>query len=138
MKCLVIKNGKMNEMETKVVRLLCRDFKGLINRQELIDKSGMLSLRSIFLARDAKLLHKLCTKLFPDPLVERLMSQCHILSRRENRLYFYDYSHKKIGRSSFTNRSKYIAELIPFEWIHLNEQLFNTKIKNSLPQFMKL
>ena len=36
-----------------------------------------------------------------------------------------DYSHKKIGRSSFTNKSKYIAELIPFEWIHLNEQLFN-------------
>ena len=76
--------------------------------------------------------------LIPDPIVERLMSQCHILARREKRFYFYDYSYKKIGRSSFINRSKYIVELIPFEWIHLNEHLFGIKIKNLVSNFLKL
>ena len=122
----------------KVIRLLCRDFKGKIGRQELIEKSGIPSIRSVFIVRDMKLLHKFCTNLIPDPIVERLMSQCHILTRREKRLYFYDYSYKKIGRSSFINRSKYIVELIPFEWLHLNEHLFGVKIKNLVPNFLKL
>jgi hypothetical protein len=29
-------------------------------------------------------------------------------------------------------------ELMPFDWILLNEQLFNTKINNVLPHFLRL
>jgi hypothetical protein len=122
----------------KMIRLLCRDFRGKISRAKLISDSGMRSLRSTFIERDAKLLHKICTELKPEPLVERLLSQCYIQARRENRLFFYDYSYKKVGRTSFINRAKYIAELIPFEWLNLNEVSFHNKMKSTIPPYMKL
>ena len=96
----------------KIVRLLCRDFRNQISRKELIKRSGLLSLRSMFVVRDMKLLHKFCTTLFPDPITERLMSQCHVLAGWE---FFCDYIIRRIGRFSFINRAKYISVLIPFE-----------------------
>ena len=56
------------------------------------------------------LVNMISPSLFSDPITECLMSQCHVLSGRKNRLFFYDYSIKRIGRSSFINRAKYIAE----------------------------
>jgi hypothetical protein len=122
----------------KIIRLLCRDFKGKKSREDLLKESGFLSLRSIFVARDTKLLHKFCTELKPEPIIERLMSQCFFQSRQENRLFFYDYSNKKIGRASFINRAKYIAELIPFAWSCLNAATFHRKFYLTLPPYLKL
>jgi hypothetical protein len=71
----------------------------------------MRTLRSMFVERNAKLLHKICTALKPEPVVERLVSECYVKSRLENRLIFYDYSDKKVSRTRFINRAKYIAKL---------------------------
>ena len=92
----------------------------------------------MFVERDAKFLHKICTELKPEPLVERLLSQCYFQARRENKLFFYDYSNKKVGRTSYINRAKYIAELIPFEWLNLSDMSFHTKIKSIIPPYLKL
>jgi hypothetical protein len=112
----------------KILRLLCRDFKGTESREKLLSKSCMMSLRSLFVVRDTKLLHKLCTEMRPEPLIERLLSQSFVQSRRENRLFFYDYSTMKIGRASFINRAKYISELMPFEWLNLSPMSFHRKL----------
>ena len=122
----------------KILRLLCRDFRGKVSRDTLLRKSGMMSLRSLFIARDIKLLHKLCTELRPEPLIERLMSQSYVQSRRDHRLYFYDYSARKVGRASFINRAKYTSELIPFEWLNLNTPSFHRKLYSVLPLSLKL
>ncbi len=76
-------------------------FKGKVSRDTLLCKSGMMSLRSLFLARYIKLLHKLSTELRSEPLNERLMSQSYVQSTCDHRLYFYDYSARKVGRASF-------------------------------------
>ena len=68
----------------KMLRLLCRDYKGRESRSTLLAKSGMVSLRSIFISRDARLLHTFCYNLRPEPIAERLLSQCHFLTRLGN------------------------------------------------------
>ena len=124
---------KLESCYFKILRLLCRDNKGKMHRNDLIAASGLKSLRSLLVARDARLLHTLCTTLHPEPLVERLLSQCFYHSRNENKLFFYDYSLRKVGRASFINRAKYIAELIPFEWTHLSVPSFRNALKSILP-----
>jgi hypothetical protein len=113
----------------KVLRLLCRDFKGSKSRPVILNQTGMVSLRAIFFRRDASLLYYLCTTLKPDSIVVRLISQCYFISRQSNRLLFFDSSSKRIGRHSFINRARYISELIPFEWSHLNPPAFKSKIR---------
>jgi hypothetical protein len=122
--------SRLDSCYFKVLRLLCWDFKGKKSRSALLAQSNMTSLRAIFYQRDALLLHKLCTTLIPDPIVGRLISQCHFTSRLGNRLLFFDYSSKRIGRQSFINRAKLISELIPFEWTHLSAPAFKTIIKS--------
>jgi hypothetical protein len=122
----------------KILRLLCRDYKGRESRSTLLAKSGMASLRSIFISRNARLLHTFCYNLLPEPIAECLLSQCHFLTRLGNRPHFFDYSNKKIGRNSFINRAKHISELIPFEWSHLNPHSFNCKIKSIIPLILPL
>jgi hypothetical protein len=66
-----------------MLRLLCRDFRGKTSHEKFISDSGMRSLRSMFVEREAKLLYKIST------LVERLLiSVLYPQSRRENRLFF--------------------------------------------------
>ncbi len=76
----------------------------------------MISLRAIFFRRDALLLHCICTTLKPDSTVNRLISHGYFTSLQGNRLLFFDYASRKIGRHSFINRARYISELKPFEW----------------------
>jgi len=114
----------------RMLRLLNYDFKGRESRQNLVENSNMRSPRSLFIIRDMQLLHKLCTKLATEPLISKLISRAHYNERRPNRLLFFDHSQRKIGRNNFINRARYVAELIPCEWTHMNEISFNRMIKN--------
>jgi hypothetical protein len=122
--------SRLDSCYFKVLRLLCWDFKGKKSRSALLAQSNMISLRAMFYQRDALLIHKLCTTLITDPIVGQLISQCYFTSRLGNRLLFFDYSSKRIGRQSFINRAKLISELIPFEWTHLSAPAFKSKIKS--------
>ena len=59
----------------KVIRLLCRDFKARKGREQLLIDSGVISLRSTFIIRDAKLLHTFCTTMTPKPIIESQLCQ---------------------------------------------------------------
>ncbi len=54
--------------------------------------------------------------------------ECYFMSWLGNRLMFFDYGSKRIGRRSFINRAKYISELIPYEWTNLSPPAFKPKI----------
>ncbi len=58
-----------------------------MSREKLLVDTGMRSLRSLFVIRDVKLLHKFCTSLKPEPIIERLLSQCYTQSRKHNKLF---------------------------------------------------
>jgi hypothetical protein len=85
----------------KILRLLCRYFRSKIHWEKLLVDSRM---RSLFVIRDVKLLHRFCTSLKPEPIIDRLLSQSYTQSRQDNKLYFYDYSTRKSWRASFINR----------------------------------
>ncbi len=106
-----------------------------VSNREVYIRSAMCSFTSLATVADCSLLFKFSTS-FVDPLSERLMSQCHTSSRFPNKLVFFDYSLTRIGRSSFVNRSKYISELIPFDWINLTVESFKKKIKSGVPFFV--
>ena len=99
--------------------------------------SGLRSLTSLCTIADCSMLYRLCTGLNVEPLCERLMSQCHTNERSANRLYFFDYSHRKIGKNSFVNRARFIAEPLIFDWAHLSPLNFKRKLKDKIPIFMK-
>ena len=99
--------------------------------------AGLRSLTSLFAVADCSLLYKLCVGMGVEPLCERLMAQCHTSNRNPNKLFFFDYSRLWVGRSSFVNRAKLIAELIPFDWLNLSPLAFKNKIKQRFPIFMK-
>ncbi len=128
----------MNKLKLKycyftIKRLLRRDFRGKMSREKLFVDSGMRSLRSLFVKRDVKLLLRFCTSLKPEPIIERPLSQCYTQSRPDNKLYYYYYSTRKSSRASFINRAKYIAELIPFEWLQLSNNSFHRQFISMLP-----
>jgi hypothetical protein len=120
---------RLNSCYFKALRLLCRDFRGQLSRSTVLRMTDMVSLKAIFLKRDALLLHSICTTLKPDPIVHRLISHCYFTSRQGNRLLFFYYASRKIGRHSFINRARYISELILSEWTHLSSIAFKHKIK---------
>lgn len=101
------------------------------------ETSGLRSLTSLCTIADCTMLYKLCTGLSIDPLCERLMSQCHSNDRSSNRLYFFDYSHRKVGKNSFVHRAKATAEFLTFDWAHLTLPNFKSKLRDITPIFMK-
>ncbi len=58
---------KLESCYFKMLRLLCSNYRGKKSWIQLLVKSGMISLRSLFVMRDVKLLHKLCSSLIPEP-----------------------------------------------------------------------
>jgi len=122
----------------KALRMQVRDFRGELSRITLVNMSGIMSLRSIFILRDTCLLHRLCTSGLCDSLGSLLMAQCHFSVRKPNSLYFFDYSKRKVAKNSFINRAKFIAELIPFEWSHLGQKTFISLMKRMVPKFLHL
>jgi hypothetical protein len=57
-------------------------------QDQLLINSGVISLRSTFIKRDAKLLHTFCTTMTPETIIERLLSHCHFIGKPGNRLFF--------------------------------------------------
>jgi len=99
----------------------------------------MSEIRSFNSARtviDAVMLFTLCTNPTNTILTTRLMQQSLSFSRFPNKISFTDYSRKRIGRTSFINRSKGINEKIPFEWLHLDVRLFKKKLKSTIPLYV--
>jgi hypothetical protein len=119
----------------KMKRLLWRDFKGKISREKLISISGLKSLRFIFVVRDAKLLHKICITLKPEPLVERLVSQCYIQSRCENKLFFMTTVTRRLVATVLLTEQN---ALLTFEWLNFSDASFYKNLNLILPSFLKL
>ena len=104
-------------------------WKAYTSNAELYITSGMRSFTLMCTIADGTLLYKLCNNCPVDPLCERLMSQCHVSKRFPKKLHFFDYSRTKIGKASFINRSRYIAELLTFDRINLPLNLFKKNLK---------
>jgi len=52
------------------------------------------------------------------------------MGRFPGNIYFYDNSIKRVGRSLFINRAKWISETIPFPWPYLSFHIFKTHMKD--------
>ena len=65
------------------------------------------------------------------------MARCHVSNRFPNKLFFFDYSNTKYGKSSFLNLSRYIAEQMLFDWLNLLLITFKKTLKTTIPLFKK-
>ncbi len=65
----------------------------------LLEKTAVTSLGPIFVCKDVKLLHTFCFNLRPEPITERLLSQCHFLTRLGNRPHFFIKARKRLDRT---------------------------------------
>jgi len=98
------------------------------------ESSNIRSLTSMRVLADSLMLFKLTTSPTNLDLTLRLIQQCTFLSRYPNKIVFFDYSYKRVGHTSFINRSKVIAELIPFEWIDLTLVQFKKQMMECTPK----
>jgi len=128
--------SRLNTLMFKIIRMHCRDFSRIFSNRELCQTSQIRSFNSVRILRDTNTLHSLCTNPTNTLLTLRLIQQSYCHSRFRNRISFFDNSQRKIGRNSFVNRSKRIAELIPFEWADLNRYAFKRRIAQTVPLYI--
>jgi len=127
---------RMNALVFKVLRQHCFDYTRNLSNRELCVKSNIRSFTSLRIINDTIMLHGLCRNPTNLDLTIRLIQQSFSLPRYPDKLYFFDASQKRIGRSSFVNRSKQISELIPFAWPDIDVNVFKARIKSTVPLYM--
>lgn len=69
----------------------------------------------------AQLLQQLFTQTNITPLTLRLLQKSYTNDSTPVRVFFFDFSQKQIGKTSFTNQSNIISELISFAWLTMSE-----------------
>jgi len=124
---------RLNTLLFKIIRLHCCGFSCIFSNAELCLNSGQRSFNSVRIIRDTTMLHVLCTNPSNTSLTLRLVQQSLCSSRYPNRLSFFDNSIRRVGRYSFVNRVKRVAELITFAWADLSCYSFKRLINNSVP-----
>lgn len=127
---------RLGALVFKTIRLNCRDFNNIFRNKDLCVMSDLRSFDSARTVNDALMLYALCTNPSNTLLTTRLIQQSLSFSRFPARIAFVDYSNRRIGRSSFINRSKRICESIPFDWLHLSARVFKAKLKNAIPLYL--
>jgi len=127
---------RFNTLVMKIIRLNCHDFSNIFSNGELCEMSNLRSFNSVRTLNDAKMLHFLCTNTSNTLQTTRLMIHSISFSRFPNKLSFIDDSSRRIGRTSFVNRSKKISESIPFEWWPMGHITFNRTLKSITPLYL--
>jgi len=117
----------------KTYRMVCGDFRKLLSNYEVCRRVNLRSFNSLRLLNDAIFLHKLYSEPSNTAITIRMIQQSFYNSRFPDRIHFFDASHKRVGRSSFINRSKLIAETIPFIWTDMSHATFKLRMKNATP-----
>jgi len=125
--------SRINKVLFKVMCLHCFDFKREKTNLELCTESGLRNFPSLRIVSDTTMLHRLCHKPESSSITARLIQQSFTNFRNQGRIYFFDDSRRKVGRTSFINRAKAISELIPFPWPDLSFHAFKKRIKISVP-----
>lgn len=133
----VLDVSKLNGVIYKVLRLHCGVPKRGTHNIDLCNATGLRNFSSLRIIADACLLHTVCTQPSSTPIMLRLLQQSYTVNRIENRVFFFDYSVKKVGRTSFFNRAKRISELIPFPWANVSKHLFKFKMKICTPRLIR-
>jgi len=115
----------------KALRLYCRDHNRTLSNFQLHESSNIRTFKGLVTLNDAIFLHSICST-SNTPLALRLFEQSFTNDRFPERINFCDFSSKRIGRSSFINRSKSISETIPFQWPDLPRVKFKMKMKRAI------
>jgi len=103
---------------------------------EIYRRANIRSFNSNRIIQDAVFLYKLVCLPKCSSLTTRLFSQTTLSLRFPDRPIFQDLSRKRVGRNSFINRSKNIAETINFTWTDLSLQQFVKKLKDQTPLYI--
>jgi len=128
---------RLDSVIYRALRQHCFDFNRTLSNQELCQRTGIRSFKSLRVLADTHMLHNLCTLQHNTVLLTRLLTQSYTLQRFPNRVQFFDFSSRRIGKSPFINRAKFISELIPFCWIDLATVKFKMKMKIATPIYMR-
>jgi len=133
----LVDRNRVNKVLFKIMRLHCFDFKREKSNLELCNQSGLRNFESLRITCDTIMLHRLCHKPESSLLTTRLIQQSFTIDRNPGRIYFFDASSKRVGRTSFINRAKAISELIPFPWPDLSFHAFKKRIKQQVPLLIR-
>jgi len=120
---------RLETLLNKVLRLLNMDYTRALTNFQLHDASKIRTFRGLTILNDTSFLHSLCSTT-NTPLALRLFEQSFTNDRYPERINFYDFSTKRIGKTSFINRAKQISELIPFKWPDLPRVKFKAMMKH--------
>jgi len=126
--CLSFKDTR--GLNSLLYKIISRDVSHILSNRELCQQRSFRSFNSVRIIRDMNTLHNFITN--PE-LTLRLIQQSVSFSRDQGRVSFFDGSRKRIGKNSFINRTKRIAELIPFLWADLSASTFKRMANMYVP-----
>jgi len=127
---------RLSRQLNKVVRMHTFTFDRSISNAELYRKANIRTFDSLRTMQDAIFLYKLVCLPTCSSLTERLFSQITFSIRFPGRPIFLDLSRKRVGKNTFINRAKSIAETIRFDWTDLTLLQFISAIKKQIPLFV--
>jgi len=130
-------NRRLSSLLFKIIRLHGRDFSNIFTNKQLCERTDIRSLNSLRILADCNMLHRLITYPMNTEITLRLIQQSTFSVRFPNRLIFFDFSSKRVGRSSFINRAKEILNHIPFEWHQMSTHRFKKSLKITTPIYIQ-
>ena len=119
----------------KFMKLYCKDFRNKLSRRDLLERSELRSLDSIFKIQACKLIHSVCFYLVPEQLALSVLSKGYYSVRFPNRVTFYRRNSRKVGVNSFTNRLHLLENHLNFNWLNMSQKTFCEKINTIIPNF---
>ncbi len=105
----------------KFIKLYCKDFRNKLNRKELLERSELRSLDSIFKVQACKLVHSVCLNLVPEQLALSVLSRGYYSTRFPNRMAFFRRNTRRVGLNSFTNRLHLLQDNLNFVWLNMSQ-----------------
>jgi len=120
---------KLRSVYFKQVRLILRDFKKRMNRNQLALTLGVNNTDQLFFSLTSGFIFSILTSCFPTDLFESLLSRSYFNERNEGRMVIFRDSKSRISWSNITTSAHEVVQKWNFSWINLSKNVFKNKIK---------
>jgi len=121
---------RIDTMLFKVMRQHLGDYQRVLSNWEICQRTRLRNFKSMRKISNAVMLHKFVTEPNHNTYItERLIMQSTFSARQRDQIRFFDFSSRRVGRSSFINRLKEINESMPPLWFEMSKPLLKIKIK---------
>jgi len=124
--------ARLRSVYYMVIRTIIRDFNRKYNRNRMLKIAGMENIDNIYFKRISVFVYNIIYSLQPTNLAGIIISKSYTNERHPDKIFFFDTSSSKLGRTCITNLLKNYCDNWNFEWFGLNPDEFKRKLRSQM------